>query len=54
LALSPTDVDSFKRQIAYWTDYFVTPANNGGLGLKSAGPVEYTTLVQRIRELRGN
>jgi hypothetical protein len=36
------------------TEYAINGANNGGLGLKSAGPAEYTTLVQRIRELRGN
>src|SRR6187431_2221051 len=29
LTLTSADADSFKRQISYWTDYFVTPANNG-------------------------
>jgi hypothetical protein len=36
------------------TEYAINAANNGGLGLQSAGPVEYKALVQRIRELRGN
>ena len=27
LSFSPADSASFKRQIAYWQDYFVTPAN---------------------------
>jgi nitric oxide reductase subunit B len=34
LTLSAADADSFKRQIGYWTDYFTTPANNGGLAAK--------------------
>jgi hypothetical protein len=36
------------------TVYAINGANNNGLGLKTAGPVEYAALVQRIRELRGN
>ncbi len=36
------------------TQYAINGANNNGLGLKTAGPVEYAVLVQRIRELRGN
>ncbi len=43
LSLGPADTDSFKRQIAYWTEYFVTPVNNGGLAVK---------LVAEPRELR--
>ena len=43
LSLSSADANSFKRQITYWTDYFVTPANNGGLAVK---------LVADPRELR--
>ena len=34
LSLTSADASSFKRQIAYWTDYFVTPSNNGGLAAK--------------------
>ena len=34
LSLSAADADSFKRQIGYWKDYFLTPANNGGLAVK--------------------
>ena len=45
LTLSATDADSFKRQIAYWTDYFVTPANNGGLAAKLVAD------PQQLREL---
>ena len=46
LTLSATDADSFKRQIAYWTDYFVTPANNGGLATKLvADPQELRQLT---------
>jgi nitric oxide reductase subunit B len=45
LTLSATDADSFKRQIAYWTDYFVTPANNGGLAVKLVAD------PQELREL---
>jgi hypothetical protein len=36
------------------TEYAMNGVHNGGLGLKTAGPVEYAALVQRIRELRGN
>lgn len=36
------------------TEFAINGANNGGLGMKPAGPVEYAALVQRIRELRGN
>ena len=43
LSLSSADADSFKRQIGYWRDYFLTPANNGGLAVK---------LVADPRELR--
>lgn len=35
LTLSAADADSFKRQIGYWTNYFVTPASNGGLAVKA-------------------
>ena len=45
LTLSATDANSFKRQIAYWTDYFVTPANNGGLAAKLVAD------PQQLREL---
>lgn len=45
LIFSPADAASFKRQIAYWRDYFVTPANNGGL---KAGAVSDP---QELREL---
>ena len=45
LSLSSADADSFKRQIAYWTDYFVTPANNGGLTAKAVAD------PQELREL---
>ena len=45
LTLSAADADSFKRQIAYWTDYFVTPANNGGLAVKLVAD------PQQLREL---
>lgn len=31
LIFSPADTASFERQIAYWRDYFLTPARNGGL-----------------------
>lgn len=31
LRLTAVDVSSFKRQIGYWTDYFVNPTLNGGL-----------------------
>jgi nitric oxide reductase subunit B len=31
LSLTAVDVASFKRQIGYWTEYFVNPALNGGL-----------------------
>jgi nitric oxide reductase subunit B len=45
LTLSSTDADSFKRQIAYWSDYFVTPVNNGGLAVKLVAD------PQQLREL---
>ena len=46
LTLSPADADSFKRQIAYWTDYFLMPANNGGLAVKLvADPKELRELT---------
>jgi len=45
LTLSAAAADSFKRQIAYWTDYFVTPANNGGLSAKLVAD------PQQLREL---
>jgi nitric oxide reductase subunit B len=45
LSLSSADADSFKRQIGYWTDYFVTPANNGGLTVKLVAD------PQELREL---
>jgi nitric oxide reductase subunit B len=34
LQFSAVDADSFDRQIAYWKDYFVAPAQNGGLAAK--------------------
>ena len=45
LSLTSVDARSFERQIAYWTDYFVTPANNGGLAAKSVAD------PQELREL---
>ena len=45
LSFSPADVASFKRQIAYWRDYFVTPANNGGLKVRAVSD------PQELREL---
>jgi nitric oxide reductase subunit B len=46
LTLTTADVDSFKRQIAYWTDYLATPANNGGLRAKAiADPQELRQLT---------
>ena len=45
LSLSAADADSFNRQIAYWRDYFMTPAKNGGL---RAGAVSDP---QELREL---
>src|SRR5205085_1939872 len=31
LTLLPGSAQSFDRQVSYWTDYFKTPAKNGGL-----------------------
>jgi len=45
LSFSPADSASFKRQIAYWQDYFVTPANNGGLKVRAVSD------PQELREL---
>jgi len=46
LSLTSADANAFKRQIAYWTDYFVTPASNGGLRAKSiADPQELRELT---------
>ena len=45
LSFSPADSASFKRQIAYWRDYFVTPANNGGLKVRAVSD------PQELREL---
>ena len=45
LSLSPADAQSFKRQIGYWRDYFVTPANNGGLAVRAVSD------PQELREL---
>ena len=46
LTLTTADVDSFKRQIAYWTDYLATPANNGVLRAKAiADPQELRQLT---------
>lgn len=45
LSFSPADAASFERQIAYWRDYFLTPARNGGL---RAGAVSDP---QELREL---
>jgi len=45
LSFSPADGASFKRQITYWRDYFVTPANNGGLKVRAVSD------PQELREL---
>ncbi len=45
LSFSPADGASFKRQITYWRDYFVTPANNGGLKVRAISD------PQELREL---
>ena len=45
LIFSPADGASFKRQIGYWRDYFVTPANNGGLKVRAVSD------PQELREL---
>ena len=45
MSFSPADGASFKRQIAYWRNYFLTPARNGGL---RAGAVSDP---QELREL---
>lgn len=43
LQFSTVDASAFERQVAYWKDYFATPAGNGGLAAK---------LIDDPRELR--
>lgn len=40
LSFSAADAASFRRQITYWRDYFVTPANNGGLKVRAVSDPE--------------
>jgi len=45
LAFTPPEADSYRKQIAVWTDYFSKPAGNGGL------PAKYITNPDELRQL---